>query len=52
MEKHDLIHEFPTYRDKINEMRTGSNRFRKLYDEYQDADLQNYWIEEELYAHY
>ena len=40
MEKHDLTHEFPSYRDKINEMKTGSNRFRKLYEEYHDVDLQ------------
>ena len=46
MEKHDLTHEFPSYRDKINEMKAGSNRFRKLYEEYHDVDLQIHRIEE------
>lgn len=31
---HDLIHEFPQYRDKIHTLRAGNAHFAKLFDEY------------------
>lgn len=46
MEKHDLIHEFPEYREKILSLEKQSNRFRKLYDDYHEADLHIHRIEE------
>lgn len=46
MEKHDLIHEFPEYREKILSLEKQSNRFRKLYDDYQETDQHIYRIEE------
>jgi hypothetical protein len=40
MESHDLLHEFPEHRDKIIALQKGSNRFRKLQEEYNIADSQ------------
>ena len=37
MDKHDLIHEFPELKDKIHELKTGNNHFRKLFDEYHEV---------------
>lgn len=34
MNKHDLHHEFPEYKEKIHELKTNNNHFRKLFDEY------------------
>ena len=46
MEKHDLLHEFPEHRDKILELQKQSNRFRKLAEEYHEADFHIHRIEE------
>lgn len=46
MEKHDLTHEFPEYREKILTLQKQSNRFRKLFEDYQETDHQIYQIEE------
>jgi uncharacterized protein YdcH (DUF465 family) len=45
MEKHDLLLEFPDYREKILVLHKQSNRFRKLYDEYHQLDFHIYRIE-------
>ena len=45
-EKHDLIHEFPEYRDKIHELKMSNGRFARLFDEYTDLDKQVRHIEE------
>lgn len=34
VEHHDLIHEFPHFRDRIHELKTGDHLFRRLFDEY------------------
>ncbi len=34
MEKHDLLHEFPTKKDRIHELKTNDVHFRKIFDEY------------------
>lgn len=34
VEHHDLVHEFPTMRDKIHEMKMNNAHFRKLFDQY------------------
>jgi len=31
---HDLIHEFPEHRERIHELKSSDNHFRKLFDEY------------------
>jgi uncharacterized protein YdcH (DUF465 family) len=40
MEKHDLLHEFPEYQDKIHQLKTENHHFRKLFDEYHEIDHQ------------
>lgn len=37
-DKHDLIHEFPEYRDAIHELKMKDNHFARLFDEYHDID--------------
>ena len=37
MDKHDLIHEFPELKEKIHELKTSDNHFRKLFDEYHEV---------------
>ncbi len=46
MERHDLVHDFPEYREKILALQKQSNRFRKMADEYHDTDHHIYRIEE------
>ncbi len=36
IEDHDLIHEFPQFRDRIHELKNGNNHFRKFFDEYHE----------------
>lgn len=36
IEHHDLIHEFPELRERIHELKTTNNLFRKLFDEYHE----------------
>ena len=38
VEKHDLIHEFPEYREKIHELKTHDAHFARLFASYHDAD--------------
>ena len=37
-DKHNLIHEFPEYRDAIHELKMSDNHFSRLFDEYHDID--------------
>ncbi len=46
MQKHDLLHEFPEHRDKIHELKTTNNHFRKLFDEYHELDHEIHRIEQ------
>jgi uncharacterized protein YdcH (DUF465 family) len=34
MQRHDLLHEFPDFQEKIHELKTTDAHFRKLFDEY------------------
>ena len=45
MEKHDLIHEFPEYREKIHELKMSNNHFRRFFDEYHEVDHEVHRIE-------
>jgi uncharacterized protein len=45
LEKHDLIHEFPEYREKIHELKVHNPQFAKLYESYNDTDRMVYRIE-------
>lgn len=38
MQKHDLLHEFPEKKEKIHELKTTNTHFRKIFDEYHEAD--------------
>ncbi len=38
MEKHDLLHEFPEYQDKIHRLKTTNSDFRKLFDDYHEVE--------------
>jgi uncharacterized protein YdcH (DUF465 family) len=40
MEKHDLLHEFPEYKDKIHDLKVSNEHFRKLFDEYHEIEHQ------------
>lgn len=42
MERHDLLHEFPEYQDKMDSLLETDVHFKDLYDEYSK-------IEEEVY---
>lgn len=40
MEKHNLLHEFPEYQDKISHLKTENNHFRKLISDYDEIEHQ------------
>lgn len=43
IEHHDLIHEFPEYRNRIHELKVSDKHFRKLFDDYHQLtnDIEN-----------
>lgn len=45
-EKHDLVHEFPEYKDRIHELKTGNAHFARLFDEYNEIEREVRRIEE------
>jgi hypothetical protein len=40
MERHDLLHEFPEFIEKIHNLKMNDNHFRKLFDEYHEVEHQ------------
>ena len=48
VEHHDLHHEFPELNDKIHEMKTNNNHFRRLFDEYHELTTQVENMESEV----
>ena len=38
MERHNLVHEFPEYADKIHQLKQEDAHFRKLFDEYNEME--------------
>jgi uncharacterized protein YdcH (DUF465 family) len=46
MERHELLYDFPGYREKIFALQNESSRFRKLANEYHETDRHIYLIEE------
>ena len=44
-ESHDLVHEFPEYKDKIHDLKQQDARFSKLFDEYHAVDREVHRIE-------
>jgi hypothetical protein len=45
MNQHDLKHEFPELEEKIHELKISNNHFKKLFDEYHDANKEIHHIE-------
>ena len=48
IEKHDLIHEFPEYRERIHLLKMENNYFLRLFDEYHEVANQVRNIENEV----
>ena len=46
VEKHDLIHELPEYREQIHELKMSDKHFARLFEEYHDLDHEVRRIEE------
>ena len=40
MERHDLLHEFPEFADKIHDLKSNNPHFRKIFDEYHELEHQ------------
>ena len=38
MERHDLLHEFPEYKEKIHELKVSDPEFKELFDEYHELE--------------
>lgn len=38
LEKHDLLHELPEYKDVIHNLKVSDRHFAKLFTEYHDLD--------------
>lgn len=38
MERHDLIHEFPEYEEKIHDLKVNDQHFRTLFDQYHELE--------------
>jgi uncharacterized protein YdcH (DUF465 family) len=45
IEKHDLVHELPEYRDQIHDLKMNNAHFAKLFDEYHEVDHEVHRIE-------
>ncbi len=46
LEKHDLVHELPEYRDAIRELKMNDRHFAKLFEQYHDLDHEVHRIEQ------
>ncbi len=47
-EHHDLVHEFPEYRERIHDLKVGNHHFARLFDEYHELDREIHRIEMEI----
>ena len=45
MKKHNLVNEFPEYREKIHDFKMNDHHFKKVFDEYDNIDNDIYRIE-------
>lgn len=48
IEKHDLVHEFPEFREKIHDLKVSDNYFARLFDKYDEATHAVYRAEAEI----
>lgn len=44
-DNHDLLHEFPEYKDKIHELKLENAHFARMFDEYHEVDHEVHRIE-------
>lgn len=47
-EHHDLLNEFPEYRERIHQLKMDNAEFAELYEQYQALDQEVYRIEEQF----
>lgn len=47
-EHHDLVHEFPEFRDQIHALKVSNGHFARLFDEYHHIDRQIRRIEQQV----
>lgn len=47
-EHHDLVKEFPQFRDQIHTLKTSNNHFAKLFDQYHEVTREVYKMEAEV----
>lgn len=47
-EHHDLIREFPEYREQIHNLKMTNEHFRELFDEYHKLDREVYRVENNI----
>ena len=45
VEKHDLVHELPEYREQIHTLKMSNSHFSRLFDEYHARDHEIHRIE-------
>ncbi|MCK5880988.1 MAG: YdcH family protein [Sinobacterium sp.] len=45
IEKHDLLHEFPSHKETIHNLKITSRHFAKLFDQYHEVDHEVHRIE-------
>lgn len=45
LEKHDLVHELPEYRDQIHTLKMNDAHFARLFEEYHEVDHEIHRIE-------
>ena len=51
MERHDLLHEFPEYKEKMNTLLANDLHFKELYEEYSKTEEEVFKINtEEVHA--
>lgn len=48
VEHHDLVHDFPEYRDQIHALKLKDNHFANLFEEYNKVDREVRRIEQEI----
>jgi uncharacterized protein YdcH (DUF465 family) len=40
VEHHNLLHEFPEYKDQIHDLKVNDHHFRRLFDEYHELTIE------------
>lgn len=45
LEKHDLVHELPEYKDRIHNLKINDRHFSRLFSEYHEVDHEVHRLE-------